>query len=102
MIETLNAAAAALCERLHDEKERLSIEHHRVAGASVWDFGVVAAGSLDAGLWLATICMSDAAEVSLGMVADPSASGGSAVSVQVQSRHPLQACLASQYAGWPV
>lgn len=63
----------------------------------VVDCGVKATGGLDAGLLLARLCLADLATVSL----EPGREGLGPV-VQVQTDHPLLACMASQYAGWEV
>ena len=53
-------------------------------------------GSL-AGIELARVCLGDLAEVSIV----PGEVGGRSIPlVQVVTDHPVQACLASQYAGW--
>lgn len=68
-------------------------------GAHVLDFGVDAAGGLEAGLHMAAICMAGRANIQL-------CSGDRSVWpgpwVQVATDHPLEACMLSQYAGWPV
>ncbi len=68
-------------------------------GAHVLDFGVNVLGGLEAGIHLATICMSGRAIVNI-------TSGDRQVWpgpwVQVATDHPLEACMLSQYAGWPV
>lgn len=68
-------------------------------GAQVLDFGVHVAGGLQAGLQLAQICMAGQAQLQLG-------SGPSQVWhgpwIQVTTDRPLEACMLSQYAGWPV
>ena len=65
------------------------------AGTSI--VGSRARGGILAGIELARICLGDLAEVSIV----PGEAGGRAVPlVQVVTDHPVQACLASQYAGW--
>jgi methenyltetrahydromethanopterin cyclohydrolase len=66
-----------------------------VAGADVIDCGVKAAGGLEAGVWLARLCLADLAAVSLTQ-------GDGGLGVQVTSDEPIRACMASQYAGWQV
>ncbi len=66
-------------------------------GGQYVDFGIEMRGGLLAGVELARVCLSDLAEVAIvaGEV------GGRPIPlVQVVTDHPVQACLASQYAGW--
>ncbi len=73
---------------------------HTVGGAEVLDFGVETSGSLEAGRWLARLCLGDAAEVEV-LPANPD-QVVSPTAVCVRTDHPLWACLGAQYAGWPV
>ncbi len=68
-------------------------------GARVIDFGVAAAGGLDAGLRLAEICMAALGRISFA--ANPAELGGG-MAVHVATDHPVAACMASQYAGWQI
>jgi methenyltetrahydromethanopterin cyclohydrolase len=69
------------------------------SGARFIDCGISMEGGLQAGLMLARILLADLAEVTLlpGDVA-----GFPCLQVQVVTDSPVQACLASQYAGWQV
>jgi methenyltetrahydromethanopterin cyclohydrolase len=96
----LNLAAEQLASRCLEQAEKLQIAvHSRESGATILDFGIEASGGLDAGLYLAAICMADHAKVSLHP-AEPNS--WSTPLVQVYSDKPLLACMASQYAGWPI
>jgi methenyltetrahydromethanopterin cyclohydrolase len=68
-------------------------------GAKILDCGVKATGGIQAGLGLARVCLAGQAEVALvpGEVA-----GIAAPVVQVLTDNPVQACMASQYAGWQI
>ena len=68
-------------------------------GAVVWDFGVATQSSITAGLHLARICMANLAEISLAAPIDGLWCGPS---VSVSTDQPIQACMASQYAGWQI
>jgi methenyltetrahydromethanopterin cyclohydrolase len=82
---------------LLNEAWALGVAPTTVAGASVLDAGVRAAGSLRAGLIVARVCLADLAEVSLV----PARVEGTPIpSVVVEVRQPVAACMASQYAGW--
>lgn len=68
-------------------------------GGQVLDFGVECAGSIEAGVLLARLCMSGLGEVTIGpgQIDDLGFPH-----VQVHTDTPLEACLLSQYAGWRV
>lgn len=65
--------------------------------ALIIDAGVNVPGGLGAGITLARVCLSDMGDVSIA----PAGEVGCPV-VQVQTDHPVIACLASQYAGWQI
>jgi methenyltetrahydromethanopterin cyclohydrolase len=94
----LNERAWQLCDELAADAERLNIRvTHSAAGTRLIDCGVKAAGGLEAGRRLATICLADLGDVSItahraGELPCPT--------VTVATDQPLLACLASQYAGW--
>lgn len=93
----LNDRAALLTQQCVQRQHELRIGVSQQHGLQVLDFGVTARGGLAAGLQLARICMADLADIRL----QDSPSPGMPV-VTVQTDHPLQACLLSQYAGWKV
>ncbi len=96
----LNRAAYDVFAAAEANAKPLRLSARQLAcGARVLDFGIEALGGLAAGIQLAEICMAAQAKVQL-------ASGDRQVWpgpwVHVASDHPLQACMLSQYAGWPV
>ncbi len=94
----LNGRAAAYFERLAAEAAALRIGvETRPDGATILDFGIAAAGGLEAGRRLAELCLSNLGQVALG---PPRETLGPWPTVCVRTDHPLAACLASQYAGW--
>lgn len=96
----LNQSALVICQRAQAKSHRLGIEYHRLpCGAHLLDFGVQTKGGLAAGLELARITLADRAEVSI-IPGDRSVSSGPWV--QVATDYPVEACMFSQYAGWPV
>jgi methenyltetrahydromethanopterin cyclohydrolase len=96
----LNSLAANLCRLAIDRKDRLRVTVQTMGcGTQVIDFGVHVAGGISAGVLLAKICLADRANVEL-MPADPSIWMGP--QILVSTDEPLLACMASQYAGWPV
>jgi methenyltetrahydromethanopterin cyclohydrolase len=69
------------------------------AGARLIDCGIAVPGGLQAGLGLARVCLAGQAEV---MLTPGEMSGVACPIVQVLTDHPVQACMASQYAGWQI
>ncbi|MBI4731639.1 MAG: methenyltetrahydromethanopterin cyclohydrolase [Chloroflexi bacterium] len=90
-------------EELHqtiDRREQFGIHFNQAdCGTLLFDFGVRAAGGLQAGLLMAKIGMSGlgSARLEMGEVG-----GIHWVWVVTQSDHPLDACYLSQAAHWPV
>ena len=94
----LNDRAWQLCDELAADVELLNISvSHSAAGTRLIDCGVKAAGGLEAGKRLATICLADLGDVS---IAAPRTGELPCPAVTVVTDQPLLACLASQYAGW--
>ena len=96
----MNERAWALADRCAGQADALKIAVHTLpTGARVLDAGVAVAGSLDAGLALAELCMGG-----LGQIALASLTIGSDAwpGVEVRTAHPAEACMASQYAGWAI
>ena len=79
---------------------RFKIHGHDVAAATVIDAGIDTPGSLAAGIWMSQLCMSDLAKIDLCRI-DPAVFAAE-WGVSVRTDDPVAACLASQYAGWPV
>jgi len=95
---SLNRRALWVVEALlaHAEERRVAVYPVDGGGRYV-DCGIEARGGLLTGLDLARVCLADLAQVSIV----PGEIGGRPISlIQVVTDHPLQACLASQYAGW--
>lgn len=95
----LNESALNVADELVRRAEQFRVAELTVAGARVIDAGIAAPGGLDAGIALARICMADRATFSL--TPGTSESLGLPL-VQVASDDPINACLASQYAGWQI
>lgn len=96
----LNQRAAALCQTFVHEPARYAVRVHDTGlHVPMIDCGIETRGSLNAGLLLARIAMSDLAEIRL-MPNPTTASLGP--HVVVQTDHPIAACMLSQYAGWQV
>lgn len=96
----LNESAKATFESMWTRTQTLGIVANRMeSGARVLDCGVSAAGGIEAGLRFAEVCLGGKASVS-------TTSGERDVWrgpwIEVQTDHPVQACMMGQYAGWPV
>src|SRR3954447_21458790 len=79
--------------------ERKVVLHLIEGGGRFIDCGIETRGGLLAGVELARVCLGDLAWVEIV----PGEVGGRPIpSVQVVTDHPIQACLASQYAGWAI
>lgn len=99
-MDALNGRAWRLCQQLNEGAEELRITRlPTITGAIVWDFGNRTPGGLQAGLWLARICLADLATVKL--LADPTTIP-TGLQVHVRTDHPRAACMHSQYAGWKI
>lgn len=96
----INQTAASMCDVVRTELEDLRVAVHTLpCGAEVFDFGVKQLGGLVAGEWLAEICLAGKADVNV-LSGDRNIWAGPWV--QVTSDEPVIACMAAQYAGWPV
>jgi methenyltetrahydromethanopterin cyclohydrolase len=96
----LNERAVHMADYMADIAADLRIAVHTTPnGARLIDCGVAVEGGLQAGLSMARVCLAGHAEVTLvpGLLEDVPVP-----QVQVQSDHPVLACMASQYAGWQV
>ena len=98
MTMSMNRRALWLVEAiLAHARERKIVLHLIEGGGRYLDCGVEARGGLLAGLEMARVCLGDLANVSL---VSGEVTGKPVPVVQVTTDHPVQACLASQYAGW--
>ena len=100
MNQQLNDGAFRLYQETLANAESWRVQRHKLANeATVVDFGVNTPGGIRAGLMLASICMSGRAEITLHPA---NATIGPWSLIQVATDDPVHACMASQYAGWPV
>jgi len=100
MTMSMNRRALWLVEAiLAHVHERRAVLHLIEGGGRYIDCGIDARGGLLMGLELARVCLGDLAAVTIvpGDIA-----GRPLPTVQVLTDHPVQACLASQYAGWAI
>ncbi len=98
---SLNERALRRCQTLTDLRaaELRVTSQVRAAGTTIYDFGVHAEGSLEAGLLLAEVCVSGLARIELTPTAVYPHHGAA---VTIRTDHPVAACMASQYAGWQI
>ena len=98
--EGLNRSALDVCMRAEQRANELSIQVTQLpCGAHVVDFGVKARGGLAAGIELARITLANQADIVI-VPGERHISPGPWV--QISTERPLEACMFSQYAGWPV
>lgn len=96
----LNGATQQVIEYCIEHASRLRLVTQPMScGTTIIDFGVKTQGGLEAGLLLSRICLADQASVSL---APADSNIWPTPLVQVWTDRPVIACMASQYAGWPV
>ncbi|GAA4461260.1 methenyltetrahydromethanopterin cyclohydrolase [Novipirellula rosea] len=86
--------------RLAADASSLQCLVSEIGGGTVLDAGIHTRGSLRAGIQLARLCMADQAEILIAPC--DTATLGSNNAIFVCTDEPLKACLAAQYAGWPV
>jgi methenyltetrahydromethanopterin cyclohydrolase len=96
---SLNDRAFALVSQIITAEDELGLRSQRIAGARVIDAGVSVAGTLEAGLMVARVCLADLGRASLH---PGSVRGVPIPQVGVSVNHPLPACMAAQYAGWQI
>jgi methenyltetrahydromethanopterin cyclohydrolase len=96
----LNGRSLWLVEGMLAQADLRRVELHPIEkGGRFIDCGIQAHGGLRAGIDLAKVCLADLAEVS---VVPGTVGGRACLQIQVNTDHPVAACLASQYAGWQI
>jgi methenyltetrahydromethanopterin cyclohydrolase len=97
---SLNEQAHELCNAMAADADQLGIAVSTLeCGTRLIDCGAKAAGSIEAGLRLAEVCMAGKGKVEL-CLAEPEAWQGQGV--RADAHEPVAACMASQYAGWEI
>lgn len=94
-----NRQAFPLIKEFLSRSELLQIKVHEQNGVTVIDCGVQVEGSWEAGILFASVCLGGLAQVKLHWL---DFDGLHWPSVEVVTDHPVRACMASQYAGWPI
>jgi methenyltetrahydromethanopterin cyclohydrolase len=96
---SLNQRAQDLLEAARGSLDQLRIATRTIAGGTCWDCGIEIPGSIEAGRLLAEVCLGGQGQVRLAPGIDGLPGERSVV---VESRAPIAACMASQYAGWQI
>lgn len=99
MTLSLSQMALDRCEALLPAAERWRVAVDDQQGARLIDCGVHAAGGLEAGRWMAELCLAGLGQVEI-VTGDANVWPGPAVTVRTDQ--PVAACLAAQYAGWKI
>jgi len=96
----LNERAWSLVDDAARRAGELRVHAHTLAcGARVLDAGIDAPGGLAAGRLLAEVCMGGLGHVDFTPL---TIAGEAWPGVQVWTDHPVESCMASQYAGWAI
>ncbi len=95
LIPGLNQRAMLKVDTMVSRAAELRIGVSHVDGVRLIDCGAAVPGGLNAGVLLAETCLADLGQVRI-------VPGEFGMMVQVQTDHPVEACLASQYAGWQI
>ncbi len=99
-MSTLNERAHELCDSMAADAQQLGIAISTLAnGTRIIDCGVHAPGSVDAGRRMAQICLAGLGDV---FVSSGKSESQVPSDVTVATKHPIAACMASQYAGWEI
>ncbi len=95
---SINALTQPLVETLISQANSLNIGVSKHAtGATIVDAGIQHKGSAEAGRLIAEICMGGLGKIELN---NNSNFKDWPLSINVQAKNPVLACLGSQYAGW--
>jgi len=96
---SLNKEALKVVQEAIDKADEIKARVESVAGATIIDMGVKAEGGFEAGVLLSKICMGGLGEVLIGCFE----CGELRIpAVIVYTDYPIEACMASQYAGWKI
>ncbi len=94
-----NRQAFSFIHEFISRSEQLNVKVDRINGATVIDCGVHVRGGLEAGILFSKVCLGGLARVKLCW---SDFRGLKFPGVEVFTDHPIRACMASQYAGWPI
>ncbi len=97
-MRAINEIAAGIFREMMS-RDDLGIEVRRIGGATVIDAGVRAPGGMEAGVYVARISLGGLAQIS---ISHGSYGELSLPQVEIYTDHPVEALMASQFAGWKV
>ena len=95
----MNKLAANLVSKALSMERELKIASRSIGGATVVDMGIEVPGGFEAGVLLSKICMGGLGEVIITRAIYDELM---LPAVVVYTDHPVEACMASQYAGWRI
>lgn len=97
----LNKRAHGLVQQILSRADSLKVKFIELpGGARGIDFGINVEGGLEAGKWLARVCMADLGRISYQE--GNAIAGKSCPIVRVKTNDPIHGCMAAQYAGWQI
>uniref|UniRef100_A0A7C1NXV1 Methenyltetrahydromethanopterin cyclohydrolase n=1 Tax=Thermofilum pendens TaxID=2269 RepID=A0A7C1NXV1_THEPE len=99
MTLSMNKLAARLAAEMLAREGELRIASTKIAGATVIDAGVKVRSSFEAGIYVSKICLGGLARVS---VTSYRVKEYYVPAVEVSTDYPVEACMASQLAGWRI
>jgi methenyltetrahydromethanopterin cyclohydrolase len=99
-VPSLNLRAARLADEIAQRADELRVEVHTAEnGTRLLDCGAKTVGSMEAGRFLAQVCLAGLGRVEF-VPGRSELGGGLAVAVTIDQ--PVAACMAAQYAGWQI
>jgi methenyltetrahydromethanopterin cyclohydrolase len=98
-LKPMNKLAVDIIKKGIDMSKELKINVLNIGGATVIDAGVNVFGGADAGIMVSKVCLGGLASVTLTSTFIDSIA---LPVVVVSSDHPIEACIASQLAGWRI
>jgi len=97
---SLNARSYEIANKMVVDAEALNISVEKLTcGTTLIDAGINVSGSFEAGRLFSEVCMGGLGKVDFSSIAYD---GFVMPCVNVSVSHPVEACMASQYAGWSV
>jgi len=99
MTLSMNKLTVRLVSEMLTKEKELKITSMKVAGATVVDAGVKTSSSFEAGIYVSKICLGGLASVA---ITNYKIKDYYVPAVEVSTDYPVEACMASQLAGWRV
>lgn len=94
-----NRRALPLVREMIERRLHLRLDVIKTGGATVLDCGARTEGGLETGLMFSKVCLGGLAEAAIRW---HDFRGLNLPAIEVTTDHPIRACMASQYAGWPI